>query len=87
MYSFVTCKTLVIYIQINKAGGNIAENYNRNWNFISLIWTTIWFQKYHKKGTAYFHIKQLKENACTKRFLISFYSAVKYHESAIFYIM
>ena len=86
MYSFVTCKSLVIYILIKKQGVNIAENYNRNWNFISLIWTTIWFQKYHKKGTAYFH-KQLKENACKKGFLISFYSAVKYHESAIFYIM
>ena len=48
MYSFVTCKSLVIYIQL-KSRGNIAENYNRNWNFISLIWTTIWFHKSHKR--------------------------------------
>ena len=48
MYSFVTCKSLVIYIQLI-SWGNIAENCNRNWNFISLIWTTLWFQKSHKR--------------------------------------
>ena len=90
MYSFVTCKSLVIYILIKKsrAGGNIAENYNcQKLEFYQPNLNNNLISEISQKGTAYFHIKQLKENACIKRFLISFYSAVKYHESAIFYIM
>ena len=67
MYSFVTCKSLVIYIQLKKSSEEYCSKLQQKFEFYYLNLNNNLISEISQKGTAYFHIKQLKENACTKK--------------------